>query len=134
MNNFYTYARNLCVVLLAVFAFSSCEEENYYVRDRLLGSWQVVETDDYNATYYPGDVFYFGRNNRFIAYMGDFVYTGTYRVTREYDGDVITVWYDDRPGQVAFMARIDALGSTYTRWYMIDYESGRQYTLRLVYV
>lgn len=39
MNNFYTYARNLCVVLLAVFAFSSCEEENYYVRDRLLGSW-----------------------------------------------------------------------------------------------
>lgn len=133
MNIIHNYARVLCVALLAVLTLSSCEDENYYTRDRLLGSWQVVETDDYYSTYYPGDMFYFGRNNRFMAYMGDLAYSGTYRVTSEYDGDVITVWYDDNPGQVAFMARIDALSSTYTRWYMIDYESGRQYTMRLVY-
>lgn len=134
MNRISAYVRLLGVMLTAVLLFSACDEENYYVRDRLLGSWQVVEVEGYGAPYYPGDVFYFDRHNRFEAFLGDFRYSGSYRVTREYDGDVITVWFDDSPGYPAFAARVDALGPAYTRWYVTDYENNRRYTLRLVAV
>lgn len=67
-------ARWLLVALAAMLCFSSCEEDDEYMMDTLVGEWRIVEvsTYDYDCPYDYGDRFIFEPDGEFRSSRGEY--------------------------------------------------------------
>jgi len=59
----------LLVLFATMLCFTSCEEDDEYIAETLIGEWRVVEieTDDYDCPYSYGDIFGFEPDGGFYT-------------------------------------------------------------------
>lgn len=120
----------LLFIFVSTLALTACEDDDWWTRESISGTWQIVEVTDYTGAcpYYSGDYMEFRSSGYYYAYgRNNFNESGYWDVSQ----DMMTIDFDG-DGRTDLAAQIMQLQDYYMVLYIVDYVYGADYTLRLM--